>query len=362
MKSSLKTLALALLASLTVAAAPLTQLCDGRIGDGQITLPGPSLADLPTLEAEVKGQASRPYLKGLSNGAKIQQGSPEFSVRLGPSGSFTRPGARQKAFLYRLGYASGLIILENGSVAAHYSGMAGDYAHYIYAHGLDLNADGLTDLILNRNTEDSEAIEANCFLMTAHGPLYLGSLPVFGSDLVAGDEKTAASHSFAYVVNAIPGSKPRFTRDSYQRAGKGPWRKKSANQSFALENSFSPGFEPGMIQLAPSGSIDQARVKQTLAKLSSYAEVASSIDYAQPANSAEAIVAADPELRLMELLDTRAALYAYENATKQQGDHKNPKKYALSLEGLRSSEQIRQAYLKHTNESLGGMSPYGAGL
>lgn len=359
MTSILKTVALAaLVTSLTALAAPDTQLFDGRVGDGQITLPGPSLADLPTLEAEVKKQAGRPYPQELTNQARIQQGSPEFTVRLGPTGSFTRPGARQTAFLYRLGYTSGLIILENGTVAAHYNGMAGDYAHYIYAHGLDLNSDGLTDLVLNRNTEDSEEIEACCFLMTGQGPLYFGSTPVFSSDLIAGDGKKSAGQSFAYVVQAIPGAKPRFTRDSYRRSGKGPWKKQSANQPLSLKNPFESGFEPKLIQLTPAGPVDQSKVMAALGKLASYAEVGSSIHYARPANPAEALVAADPELRLMELLDTRAALYAYENATKQQGDHKNPKKYALSLDGLLTAKQIRQAYKKHTDESLGGMSPY----
>ena len=91
MTSTLKAIALAaLLTCLTALAAPGTQLFDGRVGDGRITLPGPSLADLPTLEAEVKKQAGRPYPQELTNQAQIKQGSPEFTVRSGPTGSFTR--------------------------------------------------------------------------------------------------------------------------------------------------------------------------------------------------------------------------------------------------------------------------------
>ena len=71
---------------------------------------------------------------------------------------------------------------------------------------------------------------------------------------------------------------------------------------------------------------------------------------------------ADPELSKMELLDTRAAVYAVENATGQEVDRKDAGKYALSLEGLQTAEEIRLALMKHTNDSLGGESPYTQGL
>ena len=60
----------------------------------------------------------------------------------------------------------------------------------------------------------------------------------------------------------------------------------------------------------------------------------------------------------MELLDTRAALYAHENATKQEADHASPQHFALNLEGLTTAEQIRAAYVRRTNDHLGGLSPY----
>ena len=180
--------------------APATSraLFDGRVLDGKIHLPGPSLADTPAVEDEVRRRAQEPYLKKFAGTAKIQQGSKDFEMRAGLPGSFTRPGAAQKAFLYRLGLSSGLVVVENGAVVGHYSGVAGEYAHYTYAIVLDVNADGLSDFILSRNVEDSQKIEAYVFEMTPQGPLFSGATPVFESNERAGDGKPAKIESDAY--------------------------------------------------------------------------------------------------------------------------------------------------------------------
>ena len=112
----------------------------------------------------------------------------------------------------------------------------------------------------------------------------------------------------------------------------------------------------------PATQTQIERVQAALERLSDYADVPSSIDPARPGNGGERIVAADPELRLMELLDTRAAVYAIENATGQQVDHQSSREYALALDGLRTPQEIRLAYINRTNDSLGGESPYTQGL
>lgn len=347
--SMLKRTGFFFLLGLATMAAPSRLLFDGRLLDGQATLPGPSLADLPAVEAEVRRRHQEPYLQQLAPGAQVQQGSSEFLVRGGIPGSFTRVGARQRAFLYRLGLSSGLVVLENGAVVAHYNGVAGDYAHYIYARAVDLNGDGLSDLILNRNTEDSPAVESQVFTMTSQGPLFLGSSPVF-----TGSEEQAE----AFVLSVLPGGTPRFSRDHYQRRAGGGWASKARAQVVALERRLPAGFEPKLLRLTPAGHPDQARIQVALGKLEHYSDVGSSIDDARPANPGQALVAADPGLRLMELLDTRAAMYAYENATKQEADHSSPQKFALALEGLTTREQIRAAYVRRSNDHLGGLSPY----
>jgi len=125
-----------------------------------------------------------------------------------------------------------------------------------------------------------------------------------------------------------------------------------------LENKQPAGFEPKLINLTATVNPNQGKIQVALNKLASYADVGSSLNFAHPLNPGQRIVAVDPTLRLMELLDTRAAVYAHENATKEKTDHKKSSTYALSLQGLTSPEQIRAAYIKRTHDSLGGMSPY----
>ncbi|MFN8611681.1 MAG: hypothetical protein U0931_29315 [Vulcanimicrobiota bacterium] len=342
----------------SIALAQSKPLLDGRVLDGQIRLPGVSLADLPAIESEIKQRLGEAYLKNLAGHVKVQQGSSEFVVRQGLPGSFTRSGAQQKAYLYRLGLTSGVVVLEDRAVVAHYNGIPSEYAHYIYAQTIDLNSDGLTDLVLNHNTEDSEAIEAHLFLSTPQGPRFLGSTAVFTSNVLGGDPKPNVTQSDAYVVKVQPGFSPKFSRSHFRRSGAGKWLVKSSEQPLKLDNRQAPGYEPKLLNLSHQIQPDQASIQLALGKLTSYSDVASSLVYTKPANPAQALVAADPGLRLMELLDTRAALYAVENATKRQVDHRRPQAYALSLQELTTVQQVRQAYIDHTNESLGGMSPY----
>ena len=333
-------------------------LFDGRVLDGSIHLPGPSLADTPDVEKEVQARAEEPYLKNFAGTSQIQQGSPDFEVRMGLSGSFTRPGAAQKAFLYRLGLSDGVVVVDQGAVVAHYHGLVGDYAHYTYATVEDVNGDGLSDLILSRNVEDSKDIEAYLFEMTPQGPRFSGSTPVFQSNQQAGADRPNPLQSDAYVTHLRPGSPPQLRQDSYHRTGQGPWVAQVNDQPLSLENRQPPGFEPKLINLTPSATPNQGNIQSALDRLTSYTDIGSSIDYAHPSNPAQHLVAANPTLRLMELLDTRAAVYAYENATKEKTDHKTFTSYALKLQGLTSAEQIQKAYIEHTNASLGGMSPY----
>ena len=333
-------------------------LFDGRVLDGKTSLPGPSLADTPTVEDEVRLRAQEPYLKKFAGTGKIQQGSKDFEMRAGLPGSFTRPGAAQKAFLYRLGLSSGLVVVENGAVVGHYNGVAGEYAHYTNAHVVDVNADGLSDFILSRNVEDSQAIEAYIFEMTPQGPRFSGETPVFQSNERGGDEKPAKVESDGYVASVRPGSPPQYQRDCYHRSGVGKWVARATEQRLVLENRQPAGFEPKLINLTASANPNQGKIQVALDKLTSYSDVGSSINFAAPRNEGQRIVAADPTLRLMELLDTRAAVYARENATKEKSDHHKPVIDALSLQGLTKAEQVRRAYIEHTNASLGGMSPY----
>lgn len=95
-----------------------------------------------------------------------------------------------------------------------------------------------------------------------------------------------------------------------------------------------------------------------------YTNVSSSIDCTATKVKAEKIICADPLLLEMELIDTRATVYAYENATKTELDHsiyKNNdfvKEWLKKRNKLTTAAAIRRAFIKNTNDNLGGESPY----
>ena len=124
----------------------------------------------------------------------------EFEIRGCARGRFSAGGVTQTAVLYRYSYTNGVIVLEDGKVVAHYSGDPGAYAHYTgIAAAPDIRRNGLSELILFRNVEDSADIYAYLF----DGGSYFGAATVFSSNLRGGDEMPADQiRDTAYQVRA----------------------------------------------------------------------------------------------------------------------------------------------------------------
>lgn len=104
------------------------------------------------------------------------------------------------------------------------------------------------------------------------------------------------------------------------------------------------------------------KIQQAIDKLSSYRDVPSAIDCKTTKNKAEKIICGSEYLMLMEKLNTRAAIYAYENATKIELNHnrQNAVEHSLikNIRKLKTEKEIRKAFIEYTNDSLGGESPY----
>lgn len=333
------------------------RLFDGREPSDQWTRRAPNPQERDMVAAEVKRASVEPELQRLAGPGQTAPNSDNFQVVEGAVGSFTQPGSKQELFLYRYGQANGLVITEGQIVVAHYGGRAGDYALFTHMVPADVNGDGLTDLILLANVEDNKDINAYLFEMTPGGPQCSGKALVFSSSVQGGQETDPKkTEETAYELLQSPDQPSTYTEAEFKRVGRGEWKQQGQARPFTWHNTAK--IEPIFENLMPN-LIDPARLKGAIAKLDSYADVPSSIDYANPKNEAQQLVATDPTLQLMEMLDTRAAVYAVENAGKQQVDHSEVGKYSLTLDGLTTQEQIENAYIQHTNESLGGESPYG---
>ncbi len=102
-----------------------------------------------------------------------------------------------------------------------------------------------------------------------------------------------------------------------------------------------------------------ARVEQRLRELNdSYGDISSAVNCRRPADRVERMICASDYLSRAELLNTRASAYAEENATKSEVDHR---RYLGKLPRRCTTEQcIYDYFVKETNTSLGGTSPYEA--
>lgn len=110
-------------------------------------------------------------------------------------------------------------------------------------------------------------------------------------------------------------------------------------------------------------SVDMSRLRKSVANHSeSYGDLPSRINCSKPLGNQSFICRSDV-LRFMERLDHMATVYAYENATKRELDHRKPsgtKWLTQMLKKCHSEDCICSEYKKNADDSLGGTSPYSA--
>jgi hypothetical protein len=109
-------------------------------------------------------------------------------------------------------------------------------------------------------------------------------------------------------------------------------------------------------------NVDVDKVKRAIGDLSDfYGDVPSCLDCQRQSKPIERLICQSSGLRLMEILDTKAAVYAYENATKTRTTHSKPD---CSFVRKQLSDNCSDAVCvcanlkEHTNDSRGGESPY----
>ncbi len=232
--NQMKRIAFALLLATGLAAQPVP-LFDGRSYLKAIQKPGK--AEAATVKAEVLRRSQEKFLKkrleGLTNG-KFDEA---FEIRGMAKGSFTRAGSAQQAVLYRYSYTNGVVVLEGGKVVAHYSGDPGDYALFVAIFSApDMNKNGLSEMVMLRNVEDTPNIYAYFYDSGA----FQGATTVFSSNVLPGEDPVPDDkiEDLAYAVSAEPG--PKFQRVTYRRGKQGAWTVKAAAAPFALDKKGGP--------------------------------------------------------------------------------------------------------------------------
>lgn len=163
------------------------------------------------------------------------------------SGSFTKPGSLQKAFLYercRAGRSfgiGGIVVFEKDSVAAHYS-----YGENGLESGMlslpDINKNGLSEIVLVGGGMGQGYVTHSISLIEIEGQnlAFLGGTSVYNDNSGAMEDESKIETE-ALTISVAPGEKPRFFRETYnQKPNSTQWSLTKKSEAFTLEKG-----EPG---------------------------------------------------------------------------------------------------------------------
>ena len=106
----------------------------------------------------------------------------------------------------------------------------------------------------------------------------------------------------------------------------------------------------------------EVAISKAILELVSYKDVASSLNCEKEVLGAGKLICQNKTLKLMESLDTKAYVYAFENGSKSEADHTKPPLDLAWISSVRNECKdeacLCTAFKAHTNASLGGSSPY----
>lgn len=108
--------------------------------------------------------------------------------------------------------------------------------------------------------------------------------------------------------------------------------------------------------------VDEAKLRDSINSINkSYGDVPPTVNCKKTANKVEQLICSSSILSLMEELDRKAYVYAIENGTKQEVDHKKTK----SIEWIKNVRNkckdelcLCEAFQERIDANLGGESPY----
>ena len=170
----------------------------------------------------------------------------DFGISGMASGAFTKPGARQKVYLYELCRSGrsfgigGIVVVENSQTVV---------AHYVYGeNGLDSDINALPDINQNGFSEimlvgggtgqgySEGAVEI--IELTPGGVKTFGIADTYEDNFGTDSAKKSAT---AYRISVLPGKSPSFFRETYARKSyAGKWLLTGNARKFALRLDYEP--------------------------------------------------------------------------------------------------------------------------
>ena len=160
-------------------------------------------------------------------------------------GSFTKPGAKQTAYLYRhfrcigdyqgeddiFSYIGGIIIVENGKIISHnvYADIDSHFDFKDIQFLPDINQNGLTEIVLE-SSRKSVLIEISDKKVNLLGSVE--DVNGFGRSV---EKKSSVKNYKGDVISVIPGKVPVFLKDSYIKNGLEEWKSDGKSGNFSLK-------------------------------------------------------------------------------------------------------------------------------
>ncbi|HEY8561205.1 MAG TPA: hypothetical protein VIL74_12590 [Pyrinomonadaceae bacterium] len=216
------------------------ELIDGRDASAPAPL---TVEETRFIVKEVRRQ--EPVIRQISGLDCEEDETSSLSVGSVIKGSFTKPNAEQKAYLYELcrsGRAfgiGGIVVVEDGRVAAHYvygeNGLDSDIAALP-----DINRNGFSEIMMvgggNGQGYTQGAVEIIEF--TPGGVHTFGIADTYEDNFgTEGGKKSAR----AFKVSVLPGKSPVFFREGYVRNGEqGKWTQTVKSEKFRLRLDYEP--------------------------------------------------------------------------------------------------------------------------
>lgn len=195
------------------ATAAMVHLVDGR-GDSSPSSSSTTLK--PSETAPVKAAISPAAKKHWKDAGA----DPDFQLLSKCVGAFTRPGAKQVAYLYswcETGHSlgiGGVAIMENGKLVAHFGYNSG--GEHDISRVPDIDGDGVDELCIEAGTTNQGYTISNASIISVRRPAVrkFGRFDLY-DDNSGAVERNPTSNASSYSAD-VPTKKPIFMRQHYK--------------------------------------------------------------------------------------------------------------------------------------------------
>ncbi len=166
--------------------------------------------------------------------------------------------------------------------------------------------------------------------------------------------------------NEHVGSLQRIGRGDLIQIARALVNSKNSKSAVPDPSSTNSSAQPATPSTTNAGSnaqcFSEVGINKAISELASYKDVASSVNCEKEVYGAGKLICQNSTLKLMDSLDTKAYVYAFENGSKSEANHAKPPLDSAWISSVRNECKdeacLCTAFKAHTNSSLGGSSPY----